>query len=78
MKKYKDLNTCISVLESLQGRGGANPEQRQAVGQAIDELKRIRRKPNLKRHELHESIRKLVEKLVQAFSNRNNTDRHNS
>ena len=70
MKKQKDLNACIALLESLQGRGSAEPEQRQAVGYAIDELKRIRRKPNLERHELHESIRNIVEKLVRAFTTR--------
>jgi len=70
MKKQKDLKACISLLERLQGRGGVEPEKNEAVGYAIEQIKRIRRKPNLKRHELHESIRKLVEKLVQAFSNR--------
>ena len=70
MRKQKDLNTCISLLEGLQGRGSADPEQRQAVGYAINELKRVRRKPSLKQHELHESIRKLVENLVRAFTNR--------
>jgi hypothetical protein len=70
MRKQKDLNTCISLLEELQGRGSVDPEQRQAVGYAIDELKRVRRKPELKRHELHDSIRKLVENLVRAFTDR--------
>jgi hypothetical protein len=70
MRKPRDLNTCISLLEGLQGRGSVDPEQRQAVGYAIDELKRVRRKPSLKRHELHESIRNVVESLVRAFTNR--------
>jgi hypothetical protein len=70
MRKQKDLNTCISLLEGLQGRGSADPEQRQAVGCAIDLLKRVRRKPDLRRHELYESIRQLVENLVRAFTNR--------
>lgn len=70
MKKQKDLNACISLLKDLQARGGVDPEKMQAVGYAVDELEKIRRKPNLKRHELHESIRRLVEKLVRAFTNR--------
>jgi len=70
MKKQKDLNACISLLEGVQGRGSVTPEKKQAVGYAIDELKRVRRKPNLQQHELHESIRKLVENLVRAFTNR--------
>jgi hypothetical protein len=70
MKKLKDLEACISLLEGWQGRGGVDPEQRQAVEYAVGELKRIRRKSNLKRHELHESIRKIVEALVRAFRKR--------
>lgn len=70
MKKQKDLNACISLLKDLQARGGVDPEKATAVGYAVDELEKIRRKPNLKRHELHESVRRLVEKLVQAFTNR--------
>lgn len=70
MKKQKDLNACISLLKDLQARGGVDPEKAKAVRYAVDELETIRRKPNLRRHELHESIRRLVEKLVQAFTNR--------
>jgi hypothetical protein len=67
MRKLKDLKACISLLEELQGRGGVEPEQRQYVEYAVCELKRIRRKPDLKKHELHESIRTIVETLVRAF-----------
>ena len=70
MRKLKDLNACISLLERWQARGSVDPEQRQAVGHAIDELKRVRRRSNLKRHEVHISIRTIVEKLVHAFTNR--------
>ena len=70
MKKLRDLEACISLLEGWQGRGGVDPEQKQAVEYAVDELKLIRRKPNLKRHELHESIRIMVEALVDAFRKR--------
>ena len=68
MRKSKDLNACISSLEELQCGGSvADSEQKQAVERVVDELKRIRRKPNLERHEQHESIRKIVEELVRAF-----------
>ena len=70
MKKQKDLKSCILLLRELQARGGVDPEKTQAVGYAVDELERIRRRPNLKRHELHESIRLIVEKLVRAFTTR--------
>lgn len=68
MRKHRDLQACISLLEEVQGRGSVDPEQRQAVEYAVDELKLIRRRPNLKQHELHESIRTIVETLVRAFT----------
>ena len=70
MRKSKDLNACISFLKDLQSGGSVDSEQRQAVERVVDELKQIRRTPNLKRYEQHESIRKIVEALVQAFKNR--------
>ena len=68
MRKNRDLSACISSLEDLRRRGSVDPEQRKAVGNVVDELKRIRRKPILQRHELDESIRKIVEELTRAFS----------
>lgn len=70
MRKQKDLNACISSLEGWQCGGSVNPEQRQSVERVVDELKRIRRKPNLNRNEQHEAIRKIVEELLRAFSKR--------
>lgn len=70
MKKNKDLNACISLLEDVQRRGSVNPEQKQSVERVVEELKRIRRKPNLGRTEQHESIRRIVEQLLRAFKNR--------
>jgi hypothetical protein len=70
MRKQKDLNACIALLRRWQARGGVDPEKKQAVEHAVEKLKQIRRKPNLKRHELHESIRLVVETLVRAFTNR--------
>ena len=70
MRKHRDLKACISLLEEVQDRGSVDPEQRQAVEYAVDELKLIRRKPNQKQHELHESIRKIVETLVRVFTKR--------
>lgn len=70
MRKSKDLNACISSVEELQRGGSVDSEQKQAVERVVDELKRIRRKPSLGRHKLHESIRKIVDELVRAFKNR--------
>jgi hypothetical protein len=70
MRKQKDLKACISLLEELRVRGSVDPEKKNAVEYAVDELKRIRRKPDLNRAELHESIRRIVEALIRAFTNR--------
>ena len=70
MRKQKDLKACISLLEELRVRGSVDPEKKNAVDYAVDELRRIRRKSDLKKPELHDSIRKIVEALVRAFTNR--------
>jgi hypothetical protein len=70
MRKNRDLNACISSLEGLQRGGSVDSEQRQAVEQVVNELKRIRRKPSLERNEQNESIRVIVEQLVRAFKTR--------
>jgi len=67
MRKNRDLNACISSLEDLQRGGSVDSEQRKSVERVVDELKRIRRRPNLQRTEQHESIRKIVEELLRAF-----------
>ena len=52
-------------------------EKTEAVGYAVGELETIRRKPNLKRHELHKSVRRLVESVGSERSRIvTNTDRH--
>jgi len=70
MKQYKDLNACISLLEGVQSGNSVDPEQREAVGRVIGEIKRIRRRPNLRRHELHEAVRRIAETLIRAFVDR--------
>ena len=70
MRKQKDLKACILLLQELQTRGSVEPQQKKAVEYAIDEIKRIRRRPNPKQSEIHESIRMIVEALISAFINR--------
>jgi hypothetical protein len=70
MRKNKDLSACISLLGDMQRRGSVDSQKKQALGSVIDELKRIRRKPNLGKREQTESIRKIVEELVRAFMSR--------
>ncbi len=70
MRKCRDLNACILLLENLQSGSSVDPEQKEVVGHVVDELKQIRRKPSMRPGELHESIRNIVEKLVRTFNRR--------
>jgi len=70
MRKTKDLNVCISLLEDVQRGGSVNSEQKLSVERVVGELKRVRRKPDPSRTEQHESIRKIVEELLRAFQKR--------
>ena len=67
MKHFRDLNACIAILEDVQRGNDVTPGQKQAIKDAIGEIKGIRRKPNPKRHEIHRSVRSITEKLVRAF-----------
>lgn len=67
MNKSKDLNACIAILKAVQSGSDVTPEQKQAIESVVGDIKRIRRKPNLRRHEIHQSIRSIAEKLVRAF-----------
>lgn len=70
MKKCRDLDACISLLGEVQAGGDVNPERKQAVERAISEIKRIRRRPNLKKHEVYNSVRTITEALIRAFFDR--------
>jgi hypothetical protein len=67
MNKSKDLNACIAILSAVQSGNNVTPEQKQAIEDVISEVKLIRRKPNPKRYEIHQSVRKIAEKLIHAF-----------
>jgi len=71
MKKFSDLTACIDLLRTTQRGNDGNPKQKQAVENAIHEVNRIRRNPNLKRHEVHKAVRKIAESLIDAFFDRN-------
>lgn len=43
------------------------PEQKMAIEDVISDVKAIRRKPNLARHEMHQYVRKIAEKLLRIF-----------
>lgn len=67
MKNSRDLRACISLLREVQSGGDVNSKRKQAVEKAIDEIKRIRRKSNPKKHEVNDSVRSITEALIRAF-----------
>ena len=75
MRKIRDLNVCISLLRDMQRGDDVGQKLKQAADKAIDEIKKIQRKPNLKRQELYKSVRIIAESLVNAFVNSSKSDR---
>jgi len=70
MKKFKELEACIAQLRALQAGSRVEPEQKEYVELAIDELRKLRRKPHPTQHEVHKSVRVIAEALIKAFLER--------
>jgi hypothetical protein len=70
MNNSRDLRACISHLREVQSGGDVNSKRKQAVEEAIDEIKRIRRKSSPKKHEVYDSVRTITEALIRAFLDR--------
>ena len=67
MRQFKDLNACIGDLEALRAGSDIGPEQKRNVEAAIEQLRRLRRKPNPKPVEVYRCIREVASQLVMAF-----------
>ena len=70
MKHFKDLDACIALLRALQARNDIGPEQKKDVGEAIEEAKRLRRKRGATHVENYRCVRRIAERLVNAFLKR--------
>jgi hypothetical protein len=68
MKKFKDLNACIADLEAALGRNDIKSQQKEDVGAAIEEVRRLRRKPHLTRPEAFRAVREIAARLIRAFT----------
>jgi hypothetical protein len=64
MKQFKELNACIADLKALLAGNDIGPGQRQDVEAAIEELKRLRRKPD---SDHFRCVRRVAERLISAF-----------
>ncbi|MBI4441769.1 MAG: hypothetical protein HY649_00180 [Acidobacteria bacterium] len=67
MRKTKELNACIAELQALLAGSNIRPEQRKDVEAAIEQLKGLRRKPDVRRDKLNRCVREVVERLIRAF-----------
>jgi hypothetical protein len=70
MKKSKDLQFCINVLELMQRQDGKlGSEQRSLVDNALKSLRSFRRKSKPSNAEIYELVRKVSQILVEIFRN---------
>ena len=67
VKQFKDLNACIADLSALRARSDIGPDQKKDVEAAIEQLRRLRRKPDAKTPYVYSCIREIAERLIKAF-----------
>lgn len=67
VKQFKELKVSIASLNALLAGGDIKPEQRRHVEEAIEQLKRLRRKADAKRPEIYRCVRRITDELVSAF-----------
>jgi hypothetical protein len=67
MKKQRDLNVCIVLIRTLLTKGGLEPEQMNALENALKTIKELRRSSSLDRATVFQAVRTITEDLVKAF-----------
>lgn len=67
MKKSKDVNACIAQLRAVQGRNDTEPEQKKCIEEAIEQLRKLRRKTNPNKADLFHCVRIISENLLRSF-----------
>ena len=67
VKQFKELNACIADLGAVLAGNDVRPEQRKDVEAAIEQLKNLRRTPDVRRDKIHRCVREVVERLIRAF-----------
>jgi hypothetical protein len=68
MKRNKDVQFCIGVLNSMLNRSGLGPEQSSALETALVELKGLRRNANPRKQDVYRVVRKVTEVLFANFT----------
>lgn len=67
MKKQRDLNVCIVLIRTLLTRDGLEPEQMNALENALKTIKQLRRSSSLDRNDIYQAVRRITEELVKVF-----------
>ncbi len=67
MKKIKDLNASIALLQAMLGRNDTQPEQKQNIEAAIKRLKILKKISPAKRPQMFREIREIIERIVKAL-----------
>jgi hypothetical protein len=65
--KNKNLKFCMDELQSLQNRGGLEPEQRSRLEAAMEELRKLWRKSNPSRKDVYRAVRLVAEAILTTF-----------
>jgi len=67
MNQSKDLNAVNAQLRALIARDDVGPEQKKYVEMAMNEIKRLRRKPHITQADVYSCVRRVAENLLNAF-----------
>jgi hypothetical protein len=67
MKKSKDVHATIAQLRAFVARSDVGPDQKKHVGVALDELRRLHRKPKFTQEQVFYCVRRVAESLLNAF-----------
>jgi hypothetical protein len=67
MKKVKDLNASIAVLQAMLRRDDTQSEQKQEIEAAIKSLKVLRRLGQPTRAQMFRQIREIIDRILRAL-----------
>lgn len=67
MRKIKDLDACVAVLQAKQRRNDIEPQQKKDIEGAINAIKALRRLDHPSRPQMAHCVREIVDRIVKAF-----------
>lgn len=67
MNQNKDLSAINGELKSLLARDDVGSEQKKYIEMAMNEIKRLRRRPHITQREVYFCVRRVAESLLSAF-----------